>query len=135
EDKPLEKSCFKCGKCVKYCPGNAILGNYDMNPKKCLSYITQKKGDLSEKEKVVLKNGKKVFGCDICQEVCPHNVEIPTTHILEFKENIIDYLNYDEIQNISNKEFKRKYGDRAFSWRGRNIIKRNMEIILDKYDD
>ncbi|EQH30693.1 hypothetical protein QM3_0558 [Clostridioides difficile DA00215] len=106
-----------------------------MNPKKCLSYITQKKGDLSEKEKVVLKNGKKVFGCDICQEVCPHNVEIPTTHILEFKENIIDYLNYDEIKNISNKEFKRRYGDRAFSWRGRNIIKRNMEIILDKYDD
>ncbi|HCQ5969782.1 TPA: tRNA epoxyqueuosine(34) reductase QueG [Clostridioides difficile] len=135
EDKPLEKSCFKCGKCVKYCPGNAILGNYDMNPKKCLSYITQKKEDLSEKEKVVLKNGKKVFGCDICQEVCPHNVEMPTTHILEFKENIIDYLDYDEIQNISNKEFKRRYGDRAFSWRGRNIIKRNMEIILDKYDD
>ena len=45
------------------------------------------------------------------------------------------YLDYDEIQNISNKEFKRRYGDRAFSWRGRNIIKRNMEIILDKYDD
>ncbi|MGO0807395.1 hypothetical protein ACTPEF_26605, partial [Clostridioides difficile] len=45
----------------------------------------------------------KIF---ICQEVCPHNVEIPTTHILEFKENIIDYLDYDEIQNISNKEFK-----------------------------
>ncbi|TQW37789.1 tRNA epoxyqueuosine(34) reductase QueG, partial [Clostridioides difficile] len=39
------------------------------------------------------------------------------------------------IKNISNKEFKRRYGDRAFSWRGRNIIKRNMEIILDKYDD
>lgn len=135
EDKPLEKSCFKCGKCVKYCPGNAILGNYDMNPKKCLSYITQKKGDLSKEEKDVLKNSKKIFGCDICQEVCPHNVEIPTTHILEFKENIIDYLDYDEVQNISNKEFKRRYGDRAFSWRGKNIIKRNMEIILDKYDD
>lgn len=135
EDKPPEKSCFKCGKCVKYCPGNAILGNYDMNPKKCLSYITQKKGDLSKEEKDVLKNSKKIFGCDICQEVCPHNVEIPTTHILEFKENIIDYLDYDEVQNISNKEFKRRYGDRAFSWRGKNIIKRNMEIILDKYDD
>ena len=49
-DTPLEKTCIKCGKCVKYCPGNALLGNYEMNPKRCLSYITQKKGDLEEEE-------------------------------------------------------------------------------------
>lgn len=131
EDNPLPKTCIKCGKCVKYCPGNAILGNFELNPKRCLSYITQKKGELSEEEKLVLKDSGKIFGCDICQEVCPHNKHVPTTEINEFKENVITRLNYEEINEISNKEFKRRYGDRAFSWRGKNIIKRNLESIQE----
>ncbi|RDY24109.1 tRNA epoxyqueuosine(34) reductase QueG [Romboutsia maritimum] len=133
-NEPSPKTCIKCNKCVKYCPGNAILGNYELNPKRCLSYITQKKGDLSEEETRILKENKKVFGCDICQEVCPHNRKIPITDIKEFKENLITNLDYKEIESISNKEFKRRYNDRAFSWRGKNIIKRNIEIILEESD-
>ena len=131
-DKPIEKSCIKCNNCVKYCPGNALLGNYDMNPKKCLSYITQKKGELTEIESNLIKDNQKVFGCDICQEVCPHNNGLKQTHIKEFTENTIDKLEKEEIDNISNKEFKRRYGNRAFSWRGKNIIKRNLEIVESK---
>ena len=131
-DEPLPKTCIKCNKCVKYCPGNAILGNYELNPKRCLSYITQKKGEFSEEEKSLIRDNEKVFGCDICQDVCPHNKRIPKTEINEFIDNQITKLDYEEINSISNKEFKRRYGDRAFSWRGKNIIKRNMEIILEK---
>lgn len=133
-DKPLQKSCIKCMKCVKYCPGNALLGDYNMNPKKCLSYITQKKEEFTEDEIYLLKKEKKVFGCDICQDVCPHNKDIPITHIDDFKNDIINNLSYDEINSISNKEFKRRYGNRAFSWRGKNIIKRNMDIIYEDLD-
>ncbi|MEG2789851.1 MAG: tRNA epoxyqueuosine(34) reductase QueG [Romboutsia sp.] len=130
-DEPLPKTCIKCGKCVKYCPGNALLGNFEMNPKRCLSYITQKKGELTKEEIRILKSEKKVFGCDICQDVCPHNKNIPITNIKEFKENIMTNLEYKEINSISNKEFKRRYGNKAFSWRGKNIIKRNIELILE----
>lgn len=135
KDIPLEKTCIKCGKCVKYCPGNALLGNYEMNPKRCLSYITQKKGELEEEEEKVLRENRKVFGCDICQDVCPHNKNIPITNIERFKDDIILKLDNKEIDEISNKEFKRRYGNRAFSWRGKNIIKRNIDIILKKPDD
>ena len=128
-DSPLDKTCIKCGKCVKYCPGNALLGNYEMNPKRCLSYITQKKGELEIEEEAILKKHKKVFGCDICQEVCPHNKNIMTTNIDRFKNDIITKIDKDEIDNISNKEFKRRYGNRAFSWRGKNIIKRNLDLV------
>lgn len=131
-DTPLEKTCIKCGKCVKYCPGNALLGNYEMNPKRCLSYITQKKGDLEEEEEKVLKENKKVFGCDICQDICPHNKNIPITSIERFKQDTILKLDAEEINDISNKEFKRRYGNRAFSWRGKNIIKRNINIVSEK---
>lgn len=133
-DKPTDKTCLKCGKCVKYCPGNALLGNYNMDPRKCLSYISQKKGDLSKDEEKKLNKNKKVFGCDICQEVCPHNIGIKTTDIDEFKEDLIKVIDHEEINNISNKEFKRRYKDRAFSWRGKNIIKRNLEIISKEFE-
>lgn len=128
-DEPLPKTCIKCNKCVKYCPGNAILGNYELNPKRCLSYITQKKEELTKEEETTIIENKKIFGCDICQDVCPHNKNINKTNIKEFIENLIVKLDYEEIDSISNKEFKRRYGDRAFSWRGKKIIKRNMEII------
>lgn len=131
-DKPNNKNCMNCNKCVKYCPGNALEGNYKMNPKKCLSYLTQKKEDLSEEEIKKIKDNKMIFGCDICQDVCPHNKNIELTSIDKFKNNIITKLYEEEINSISNKEFKRRYGDRAFIWRGRKIIKRNMDIVFEK---
>ena len=134
-DNPTNKTCIKCNKCVKYCPGNALEGNYKMNPKKCLSYITQKKEELTLEEKDKMKKNKLIFGCDICQIVCPHNKDICESNIEEFTTDLITNLDEEEISSISNKEFKRRYKNRAFSWRGRNIIKRNMDIVNEKSMD
>ena len=112
-DEPSVKTCIKCGKCVNYCPGNALLGSYEMNPKRCVSYMTQKKEDLTEEEKEILINQDKVFGCDICQDVCPHNLNIDKTKIIEFKENLMYNINEDDLNGLSNKEFKRMYGNKA----------------------
>ena len=131
-DNPTNKTCIKCNKCVKYCPGNALEGNYKMNPKKCLSYITQKKEELTLEEKDKMKKNKLIFGCDICQIVCPHNKDICESNIEEFTTDLITNLDEEEISSISNKEFKRRYKNRAFSWRGRNIIKRKMDIVNEK---
>ncbi|WP_434797675.1 tRNA epoxyqueuosine(34) reductase QueG [Terrisporobacter vanillatitrophus] len=131
-DKPTNKTCKKCNKCVEYCPGNALGGNYKMDPKKCVSFITQKKEELTLAEVAKMKKNKSIFGCDICQQVCPHNKDICESNIEEFTVNLITSLNEEEVNKISNKEFKRRYKDRAFSWRGRNIIKRNMDILKEK---
>ncbi|WP_343345064.1 tRNA epoxyqueuosine(34) reductase QueG [Terrisporobacter petrolearius] len=131
-DKPTNKTCIKCNKCVKYCPGNALEGNYKMDPKKCVSFITQKKEELTLEEIEKIKKNESIFGCDICQQVCPHNKHICESNIEEFTLNLITNLNEEEINNISNKEFKRRYKNRAFSWRGKNIIKRNMNILKEK---
>ncbi|MBS4534004.1 tRNA epoxyqueuosine(34) reductase QueG [Clostridium sp. D2Q-14] len=130
-DKPLQRTCYQCMRCVKACPGQIILGNFDINPVRCRSFITQKKKDLDELDKKIIKKDNIIFGCDICQNVCPHNKGIDITRMEEFKENLIFKLDYDEIKGMSNKGFKRKYGDRAFAWRGRKVIKRNYEVIND----
>ncbi|TDT61157.1 tRNA epoxyqueuosine(34) reductase QueG [Fonticella tunisiensis] len=131
-DTPHDRTCIQCGSCIRNCPGGAILGGFEIDPRRCVSYLTQKKGELSEEEKGCIRNnGHSVFGCDICQKVCPHNMNKEHTNMEEFKKDLIYKLNYDELNSISNKEFKRRYGDRAFSWRGRTIIVRNFEYLMD----
>ena len=128
-DLPLEKTCVRCGKCIEACPGNAILGDFSINSLKCLSYITQKRKMLLEEEIVLLKKHHLVYGCDICQDVCPHNQNVPITHIQAFRENLLYRLDHEKICGMSNKEFKRMYGDRAFSWVGKKVICRNFEVM------
>ncbi|WBW97870.1 tRNA epoxyqueuosine(34) reductase QueG [Oceanirhabdus sp. W0125-5] len=127
---PLENgSCMRCMRCVKVCPGGAIKGDYDINPLKCKSYITQKKEELTCEEENILRKSHVIFGCDICQDVCPHNKNIEETHIAEFSEDLIRKITEDEINELSNKKFRKIYGRRAFGWRGRKILERNMKII------
>lgn len=125
--KPLENGCLNCNKCVNACPTGALK---DGDFTKCLSEITQKKGELSEEEQKIIKDNETAFGCDICQLVCPMN-NFDVTSIAEFKTDLITHIKKSDFENLSNKEFKEKYGSRAFSWRGKNVLIRNLEILED----
>ena len=127
-DKKTEKKCLNCGECEKACPLGALEDGFC--EEKCLSYITQKKGELKDDEKRAMIEANTVWGCDICQEVCPHNINIPKTEIEEFKENRI--INLEINEEISNRDFKRMYKNRAFSWRGKSVILRNQKILQKK---
>lgn len=125
-DKPQNKTCMGCRKCIDSCPTKALsTGDFYS----CLSYVTQKKGDLTESEKQLIKNNNTCWGCDICQKVCPHNSNLKETEISEFKKDLICNLTYE---NISNREFRKKYQNRAFTWRGKGVIDRNLSIIHNR---
>lgn len=125
-DSENTSTCAGCGKCISVCPLGA-LSEDGFCQEKCLSYITQKKGELSPEEAEAMKNAGTLWGCDLCQEVCPHNQNLPITEIAEFRENLTVNLTVDE--NISSREFRELYKNKAFSWRGKGVLLRNQEIV------
>jgi epoxyqueuosine reductase len=127
-DKPLNATCLECGQCIENCPGSAIPENdRGLVVEKCISYITQKKGSLTDDEKSLLRRTGMVYGCDICQLSCPHNRKAAETPIPEFSQDQVRSLAMDDL-GLTNKEFKGKYGNRAFAWRGRKVLERNIRI-------
>lgn len=125
-DTPLQKTCMGCNRCIENCPDGALGEEFDIN--KCASHISQKKGDLTESEISILKKSNLVFGCDMCQRVCPHN-NITPKPMKEFTKDLIDNINLSDLENLSNREFMKKYKSRAFSWRGKGVLERNIKLI------
>ncbi len=76
-----EPSCAMCGACVRACPGGALDGRGGMDARRCLSYLTiEYRGNLPEN----LALPGRVYGCDICQDVCPENRGLNTGPLPEF---------------------------------------------------
>lgn len=124
-DEENKGHCMNCGRCTQACPLSALDGEeFDAN--RCMSYVTQKKGELPEEERTAIGENGMIWGCDRCQEVCPHNLSPEVTEIEEFKSDLITELRLEE---MSNKEFLRLYGDRAFAWRGKNVLMRNQKYV------
>lgn len=122
-DAPLDRTCLQCGKCITACPGGA-LSEEGFDYTRCISYLTQAK-ELTDEQKRLLSSQKTVFGCDVCQKVCPHNQELAENIMPEFTEEILERIPED-ILSMSNREFQKKYRSFPFSWRGRKTIARNL---------
>jgi epoxyqueuosine reductase len=131
-DQPINKSCLNCNKCINACPTGALNNNGVLNSKKCLSYITQKKGEITKQEQQLMNNC--IYGCDICQQVCPYNNQNNNKHA-EFNPTGVEFINVNMYEPLSNKSFKLKYGHLAGAWRGPKIINRNIEIYQQKLKD
>lgn len=130
-DKVLQSRCGDCNICTKSCPTGAICK--EKNTNLCMSYITQKK---YVEDEWILKFGGRLFGCDICQSVCPYNKNISFSNISEFKPfDFMENINLHEIVNMDNKLFKEKYAKTSCGWRGKNLIIRNAlinSLVLNK---
>lgn len=121
--KPLEKSCLGCDKCVNACPTNSLYKDgetYNCNYKTCISFLTQAKDELTEYE--IKSMGTSIYGCEICQKVCPHNDFVEYSNSATKIEPI-------KLLGLSKKEFT-QYRDLPFHWRGLNVIKRNCLISI-----
>ena len=127
-DRPLAQECLHCGACRRACPGQCFSqATYDY--RLCKSYLTQKKGNFTLPELQSLQKTPSIFGCDCCQEVCPHNASVPLTPLPEFHRRRLPFLRRQDIESLSNRQFQQAFGDRAFSWRGKKTLLRNMDAL------
>jgi len=129
-DESVFKDCTDCDLCLRACPTQAIISPYVIDVRKCISNLTQKRGEISID--LLGKMGRRIYGCDICQNVCPHNKEV---EFIETNDFLPILLNGDNIElfriiNMSEKDFKKWFGHSTIVWVGRNILRRNAIIAL-----
>ena len=122
--------CAGCGLCAASCPGGAICKAEDttnINRENCASFISQKKQELTDEQKAILRRAKTVFGCDICQKVCPHNKE----PLRAEEENL---FSGDIFHTVTMENVEGVYKDRPFGFRGLRVLQRNLEIYNTNED-
>ena len=97
-DAPLTDHCGKCTKCIDHCPTNAITGPREMDARRCISYLTiEHKGSIPLELRPLM--GDKIYGCDVCLEVCPWNRFAKISHETKlhakaeiFNHSLTDFL-------------------------------------------
>lgn len=124
---PPADVCISCGKCAAACPTGALDGAV-FHADRCLSALTQKKGTLTGREEAILRAHPYIWGCDLCQTVCPYNAAPKTALLTPFLTDLIENLRFCDVNGLSNRQFKEKYGSRAFSWRGPAVLRRNLQL-------
>ena len=131
-DQPVNYDCGDCNRCVTACPTSCLIGDGTMNAKRCLSFQTQDKGimDLEFRKKIKTV----IYGCDICQICCPYNKGLDNPLATKIDPDLAhpELLPFLE---LSNGQFKEKFGHIAGSWRGKNILQRNAIIALANAND
>lgn len=122
------RHCDGCGACISACPGQCLPNSRNT----CVSAISQKKGELSEEEAALLCKQSLIWGCDTCQLVCPMNQQVLKKHIntpvAYFQNNRRAVLNENDILEMPEDIFQK----RAYSWRGRTVILRNLKLQKER---
>ncbi len=120
-EKHTVTACIGCNKCVDACPSGA-LGANTSDFEKCLSFISQKKQKNPEELKI-LRDTKTVWGCDICQTVCPLNQGVSSSNDSYFSKGVLDNISGELIDSMPDQTFLRY----PFSWRKRQVISDNIK--------
>jgi epoxyqueuosine reductase len=124
----IDDDCGTCRKCIDACPTSALLdGGYDFQL--CISHYNQAKIVLTDDQ---IKANYALFGCDICQLVCPKNINkgVKTHH--EFELSGKELVSIHDLFTLSEKAFKEKYSNMAYLWKGKTILMRNALMLLNR---
>lgn len=122
----IDDDCGTCTKCIDSCPTHALEENtYHMD--QCMSFFNQEKRILTEKE---IQANYSLFGCDICQMVCPKNIKKGEKIHPEFELSGKEMVSIADLFAMSEKEFKQKYHEMSYLWKGKTILMRNAATLL-----
>ena len=128
--RPIRDRCGKCALCLKACPTGAFVGPYILDARRCISYLTiELKGPIPRHLRSLM--GNHVFGCEICQEVCPYNVKAVPTQEKAFSPR--EGLYAPELMpllSLSEEEFRRRFRGSPILRAKRRGFLRNVAVAL-----
>ncbi len=128
-DEEKDNKCKDCDICISSCPSNAFLRPYSLNAEKCTAYHTiNKKNGLPNW--FPSPSNEYIFGCDICQEVCPFNSNAKATRTKDFfpdERKINPSLRY--LESLSEEDFESLFDNTSIGWAGRDVLLRNLNAF------
>ncbi len=122
--------CGSCTRCLEACPTAALVAPYQMDATRCISYLTiEHKGPIAEK--LAEKMGRQVFGCDICQDVCPWNRKAPIAVDAELEPRT-ELVNpaLEWLGSLDERSFDREFNGSPVRRAGFLGLKRNVAIAM-----
>jgi epoxyqueuosine reductase len=133
-DRPAENHCGDCVRCIRACPTGAIIGPYQVDARKCISYLTiESKEAMPEDLRPLV--GNRIFGCDDCQLVCPWNRFAKNSEEADFlPRNGIDDVTLVELFNWTEEEFLERTEGSAIRRAGYTGWLRNIAVALGNVD-
>jgi epoxyqueuosine reductase len=129
-DLPAPDRCGSCTRCIEACPTDAILAPYQLDSNKCIAYLSiEKRGSIPEDLRAGM--GHHVFGCDICQDVCPWNRKAPASTAPEFQPRpglVNPALAW--LAEMSTQEFQKVFRGSPIRRAKRSGVRRNAVIAM-----
>lgn len=129
-DEPVKDHCGSCTKCIDACPTNAIVEPYKLDASKCISYYTieLKEQELPDQFKGKFNNW--MFGCDICQDVCPWNrFSRPTEEPMFKAENQLLKSEWNDWRHLTEQKFNELFEGSAIKRTKYTGLMRNIEFL------
>jgi len=132
-DEPSADHCGSCTACLDACPTSAFPEPYQMDAARCISYLTiEHRGPIAAEFHRSM--GDWVFGCDICQEVCPFNRRTPMTKEPGFAERAARMtLPLESVLSWSKEEYRREVGNSAIRRAKLEMLQRNARIVMENH--
>lgn len=130
-DEPFSADhCGTCTRCLDACPTNAFPEPYVLDANRCISYLTIERRQALVLEDLRTGIGDWLFGCDVCQEVCPWNRFAPASSLPEFQRRPeLEQLDVLALLSLSDSTFSQMFSGTPLERTGRDVIVRNAAIV------
>jgi epoxyqueuosine reductase len=129
-DQPVSAHCGTCERCIEICPTRAIVAPYQLDARRCISYLTiEHKGSIPEDLRPLM--GNRIYGCDDCQLVCPWNKYARVAKLADFEpRNGLDSATLVELFSWTEEEFDQRLEGSAIRRIGHERWLRNIAVAL-----
>jgi epoxyqueuosine reductase len=131
---PVEERCGTCTACLDACPTGAIVAPYQVDARRCISYLTiERRGPIPRELRPLV--GDWIFGCDVCQEVCPWNRFAPPAREARLHARSLDGWSLERLLAIDEGTFARLFADSPIRRAGREGLARNACVALGNREE